>query len=267
MSNTPYVHGYSEKESKRLKDQADTLNDLLHSDTSYPHGSLVLEAGCGVGAQTVILALQSPDAKITSVDISSASLSKAKEKINHAGINNVTFMQGNIFNLPFEEESFDHIFLCFVLEHLREPGLALSELKRVLKKDGTITVIEGDHGTSIFHPWTKEAWAAIECLIKLQAKAGGNSLIGRQLYPLLSDAGFNNIKVSPRLVYADESLPDMVEGFTLNTFNAMVKGVRQEALTSGIISESDFDKGTDDLDMCAKKGGTFSYTFYKAVGL
>ncbi|MFJ6773529.1 hypothetical protein ACIQOV_21670, partial [Kitasatospora sp. NPDC091257] len=48
-----YVHGYARTEARRLGDQADTLADLLHAGTAYPAGSRVLEAGCGVGAQTV----------------------------------------------------------------------------------------------------------------------------------------------------------------------------------------------------------------------
>jgi len=46
--NKAYVHGYDPRESRRLQDQATTLVQLLHSDTSYPAGSRVLEAGCGV---------------------------------------------------------------------------------------------------------------------------------------------------------------------------------------------------------------------------
>jgi cyclopropane fatty-acyl-phospholipid synthase-like methyltransferase len=53
--NKAYVHGYDHRENIRLQDQASTLVELLHSDTSYPAGSRVLEAGCGVGAQTVPL--------------------------------------------------------------------------------------------------------------------------------------------------------------------------------------------------------------------
>lgn len=51
-----YVHGYSDEEAGRLVDQANTLSTLLHDGTHYLEGSKVLEAGCGVGAQTVILA-------------------------------------------------------------------------------------------------------------------------------------------------------------------------------------------------------------------
>ena len=59
-----YVHGYSTREQERLEDQARTLAELLHHDTAYPAGSRVLEAGCGVGAQTLRLARSSPEARI-----------------------------------------------------------------------------------------------------------------------------------------------------------------------------------------------------------
>jgi len=62
-----YVHGYSGRERERLADQADTLAELLHSDTFYPAGSVVLEVGCGVGAQTVTLAKRSPEATIVAM--------------------------------------------------------------------------------------------------------------------------------------------------------------------------------------------------------
>lgn len=51
-----YVHGYNRRENERLWDQAGTLVNLLQQDAAYPPGSTVLEAGCGVGAQTIPLA-------------------------------------------------------------------------------------------------------------------------------------------------------------------------------------------------------------------
>jgi len=58
-----YVHGYQPRENERLQDQAGTLVDVLHDDTAYAAGSTVLEAGCGVGAQTITLAQRSPHAR------------------------------------------------------------------------------------------------------------------------------------------------------------------------------------------------------------
>jgi ubiquinone/menaquinone biosynthesis C-methylase UbiE len=260
-----YVHGYKPRENERLQDQATTLSELLHADTAYPAGSLVLEAGCGVGAQTVTLARNSPGARITSVDISEASVSEARRRLDAAGVTNVRLLQADIFDLPFGPGTFDHIFVCFVLEHLPRPAAALAALKTRLRSGGTITVIEGDHGSVFFHPESEAARRAIACQIELQRRAGGNAMIGRQLYPLLREAGFDSVRVSPRLVYVDGSRPELAEGFTKKTFTAMTEGVREPALQAGMIAPEAFDQGIRDLYRTAEADGVFSYTFFKAV--
>jgi ubiquinone/menaquinone biosynthesis C-methylase UbiE len=262
-----YVHGYSKKENSRLYDQANTLTELLHYDTIYPSGSKILEAGCGVGAQTVILARNSPEASITSIDISDDSIEKARQLAEKEGVTNVNFLVANIFDLPYEDETFDHVFICFVLEHLKYPIDALLSVKRVLKRGGTITVIEGDHGSSYFYPRSEEAMRTIKCLIDIQELMGGNSLIGREIYPLLNRAGFSSVNVSPRMVYVDSSKPDLVEGFTKNTFNAMVEGVKEQALKSKLIDEKTWNKGISDLYKTAGQEGTFCYTFFKGTAI
>ena len=267
MATNEYVHGYSDRERTRLQDQANTLAELLHADTVYPPGSKVLEAGCGVGAQTIILAHNSPEARFTSIDISPVSLDAARIAVERAGFFNVVFQTADIFDLPFAPESFDHVFVCFVLEHLKDPVGALQHLKSVLKTGGTITVIEGDHGSTYFHPDSPQARQAVQCLIDVQATLGGNSLIGRQLFPLLTRAGFEQVSVSPRMVYADSSRPDWVEGFTRNTFTAMVEGVEQQALEMGLIDTETWAKGVADLYATAGEEGTFCYTFFKGRGV
>jgi len=261
-----YVHGYSEREQIRLFDQASTLTELLHGDTRYPVGSLVLEAGCGVGAQTVILARNSPQARFVSIDVSAASLAHAEARVRRAGINNVVFHEADIFDLPFLRQGFDHVFACFVLEHLADPGRALASLRSCLKPGGTLTVIEGDHGSACFHPDGGDARRAIACLVELQSRAGGDALIGRRLYPLLCQGGFSQVLVSPRMVYADASRPELVRGFTQDTFIAMVEGVRAPALALGLMETSDWDKGIEELRRTTADDGVFCYTFFKAVG-
>jgi ubiquinone/menaquinone biosynthesis C-methylase UbiE len=262
-----YVHGYDQRENIRLQDQASTLVELLHSDTCYPAGSRVLEAGCGVGAQTLTLARNSPDAHITSFDISLSSVEEARKKIEGDGLANVSFRQGDIFKLPFKTESFDHIFVCFVLEHLAQPVDALAGLKNLLKTNGTITVIEGDHGSTFFYPHSKAAHKAIQCQVELQKRAGGNANIGRELYPLLNAAGFADIRVSPRMVYVDSSKPHLVQGFTKNTFTAMIRGVRKFSIEAGLIDEKTFDDGINALYRTTETDGVFCYTFFKAVAV
>jgi len=267
MTSTDYVHGYSEREGQRLHDQAQTLGELLHHDSLFPPGSIVLEVGCGVGAQTLILAKNNPQSLFTSIDLSPDSVAAARRAVQGAGLKNVRFQTADIFRLPFGEASFDHVFVCFVLEHLPQPRLALERLNIVLKAKGTLTAIEGDHGSTFFHPHSLVAWQTIQCQIDLQAAAGGNALIGRQLYPLLQSAGFAQVTVSPRFVYVDSSRPAWVEGFTKDTYITMIEGVREGALAAGLIDEATWQKGITALKASAQPGGTFCYTFFKAVAV
>ena len=267
MIETKYVHGYSEREALRLGSQAATLDEIIHGDTLFPAGSLVLEAGCGVGAQSRIIAPKNPDTNFISIDISEDSVNEARRNIDFLNIKNVDFRQADIFNLPFDDESFDGIIVCFVLEHLKSPQLALNELKRTLKPGGKIIVIEGDHGSTFFYPDSIAAHSAINCQIQLQKESGGNSNIGRELFPLIHTAGFKNISVSPRMVYVDASRPNLVEGFIKDTFTAMIEGVKEAALQKKLIDEAGFDNGIKDLYRTTEPDGVFCYTFFKATGI
>lgn len=262
----PYVHGRSGREAERLRYQATGLAGFLHRGVRYPPGARVLEAACGVGAQTVILAGNSPGADFTAVDISPESLGLAEARVRDAGFANVSFRQADVFRLPFPPASFDHVFVCFLLEHLRDPVLALRRLSDVLRPGGTITVIEGDHGSAFFHPDTPESRAVIRSLVDLQAGIGGNALIGRELAHLLPAAGFSQVAVTPVGVYADEHTPGSFEAVR-NIFIAMIEGVRTGAIGSGIIGEKAWDKGIADLYRTASPGGSFSYTFFRATGV
>ena len=261
-----YVHGYDPRENERLRDQAGTLVELLHGDTAYPAGSTVLEAGCGVGAQTVTLAQRSPDARFESVDVSAESVAEAARRVDAAGLTNVELRQGDLFDLPFAAGSFDHVFVCFVLEHLARPAEALRVLRGLIVPGGTMTVIEGDHGSAYFHPDSPAAHAAIDCQVTLQQRAGGDALIGRRVYPLMVEAGLDDVRVSPRMVYVDASRPDLVDGFTRKTFTAMIEGVREPALAAGLIDPPTFDAGVEALHRTTEPDGTFCYTFFKGVG-
>lgn len=267
MPAADYVHGYSRRESRRLGDQADTLAQLLHAGPAYPAASRVLELGCGIGAQTVHLLRSSPGARIVAVDRSEESLAQARTRVADLVPDaQVEWHRADVFDLPFADAEFDHVFVCFVLEHLSDPRRALAGLRRVLRPGGTITVIEGDHGSVFFHPDSAYARAAVECQIHLQAAAGGNALLGRQLQPLLAGAGYDDVAVRPLTVYTDRTRPALVDGFTRDTFIAMVASVRDKALAAALTTTAEWDRGIADLLRTAREG-TFHYTFFKALAV
>ena len=63
----------------------------------------------------------------------------------------------------------------------------------------------------------------------------------------------------------DPGKPELVEGFTKNTFTAVIEGVREAAISARLIDQINFDKGIRDLYRTAEADGVFCYTFFKAL--
>jgi len=263
-----YVHGYSDREAQRLLDQAASVRDLLHHDTRFAAGSRILEPGCGIGAQTVTLATSSPGATFVSCDIARGSLDTAADRIRERGLNNVRLLRADLYALPFAPATFDGVFVCHLLEHQHEPVAALRALVGAVRPGGSVTVIEGDHGSCYFHPASDEALQAWQCLIRAQAELGGDSLIGRRLHAVVTEAGGRDAVVSPRMVYADRSLPEVMDAFVAKTIVPMVEGVEDQVLERGYMEPSAWRRGLADLRAIAvSESGVFCYTFFKAVAI
>ncbi|MGD2071828.1 MAG: methyltransferase domain-containing protein [Gemmatimonadota bacterium] len=261
-----YVHGYGEREAQRLLDQADSVRELIHHDTGFSPRSLILEVACGVGAQTVALASRLPSCRIVSFDRIPRSVEMAADRVRSAGITAVGFVAADLFAAPFPPGRFDGLFVSYLLEHLSDPLAALEHCRGLLRSGGELVVVEGDHGSCYFHPSTPESVRAWECLIEVQAGLAADSEIGRRLYPLVRAAGFDDVRVSPRMVYADESRPELRRRFVLRTIVPMVEGVRERALAAGLMSATGWEKGIADLWATGEDPeGTFCYTFFKAT--
>lgn len=110
--------------------------------------SSILDVGCASGWFLNEIAKQFPSALCTGVDVYEDAIAYGKKMYKHL---NLQTADGH--KLPFKDESFDIVICCEVLEHVVDPGVVLSEIKRVLKKDG-VAVIEMDSGNFLF----KLAW-------------------------------------------------------------------------------------------------------------
>ena len=263
-----YVHGYTTRETQRLLEQSLILEDLLHTGTSFQQGEKVLEAGCGVGAQTRILARRNPDAIFECVDISRESIDQARGVARQEGIENVAFKQADLHALSYKPSSFDHVFVCFVLEHLPDPAFALRIIKQILKPGGSITLIEGDHGSGFWTPETDQSKMAWNGLIDSQIALGHDPNIGRRVYPLLKNAGFQISDVSPRWVYADQSNPVLLDGVINQIIAPMVYSAEKQVLDNAYMQVGDWKKGLNDIREVARHPeGTFFYTWFKGVGI
>ncbi len=262
-----YVHGYSPRETRRLYEQAEILEEILHSGTTFPAGARVLEAGCGVGAQTRLLLRRSPKTRFTCIDISAKSLATARRLKKQPGFGRVAFRREDLGRLSFADESFDHVFVCFVLEHLDNPVAALRELRRVLKRGGTLAAIEGDHGSAFWHPETVDSVAAWQGLVAAQRKLGHDPDIGRRLAPLLTEAGFELERCEPAWLYADRLKPALRDGMVDHIIVPMVQSAERQILAEKLVPGRAYRQGIADLSRVDQiEEGTFFYTWFKAVG-
>lgn len=115
------------------------VKDYLKSLGRY---DVILDAGCGTGKY--LNTLESISNKYIGIDLSSEQLAKAKNKITK---NNSTLINANLTSIPLPDKSVDLIVSCWVLGTITDEitrKKALDELRRVLKDNGKIILVEND---------------------------------------------------------------------------------------------------------------------------
>lgn len=101
-------------------------------------GKLILDAGCGTGYKSLVLAEANPGAKIIGVDISEKSVELARKRLQYHGVNHTEFHAISIEDLPQLGLRFDYINCDEVLYLLPDPAVGLQVMKSVLQPDGII---------------------------------------------------------------------------------------------------------------------------------
>ena len=156
----------------------------------------MLEVGCGVGAVLAVLGQEFPGVKLFGVDVEPKQLAFARRHLERAGVE-ATLVEADALALPFDDESFDHIWMMWFLEHLADPPAALREARRVLVPGGAITAIEVDYSTTCAEPSTPAFEALVAAMVRAMA-ASGWSDAGTRLPDWLRESGFRSIDVGER---------------------------------------------------------------------
>ena len=104
-----------------------------------PQAASVIDVGCGTG-QLLCLLGQRQTRRLVGVDFSLNSLRQGQRLASVLGLENTSFVQADIFNLPFEAEKFDYALCHGVLHHTGEPLRGLIELGRLVRKGGFASI-------------------------------------------------------------------------------------------------------------------------------
>ena len=203
---TDYVHGYGTREQQRLVEQAEHWRHRLIADgTTLPPGTRLLEIGCGVGAVLAVLGEEFPGVVLTGVDIEPKQLEFARGHLERSGVE-ATLVNADARALPFDDESFDHVWMMWFLEHVTDPVDVLREARRVLVSVGALTAIEVDYSTSRAEPSTPAFEGLVRAMVQGMAAAGWSDA-GTRLPGWLREAGLRDVDEGERPVWwEDEDL-------------------------------------------------------------
>jgi ubiquinone/menaquinone biosynthesis C-methylase UbiE len=155
--------------------------------------SRILDCGCGPGSITVGLAQWAPDGQTVGIDLGAEQLDGARALARDLGVVNVTFRQGSIFDLPFDDDSFDVVFAQTVLYHIPDTEKALAEMKRVLRPGGLVALRDAITASIIVWPEDPLAREMYRMFSLGAQRSGGNPDVGRELGTLLHAAGFEDV--------------------------------------------------------------------------
>jgi ubiquinone/menaquinone biosynthesis C-methylase UbiE len=197
---TGYVHGYGTPEQRRLVEQAEHWRHrLIRDGTQLEPGTRLLEVGTGVGAVLAVLGQEFPGIRLHGVDIEPRQLDFAREHLARQGVE-ATLVEADALALPFDDESFDHVWMMWFLEHVADPVAVLREARRTLVSGGAITAIEVDYSTVRAEPST----TALEALFRAMVRgmdASGWSDAGTRLPGWLREAGFREVEEGERVFW------------------------------------------------------------------
>jgi ubiquinone/menaquinone biosynthesis C-methylase UbiE len=262
-----YLHGYDEVEQNRLISQAQVLEDKIFEFIDFSGAKNILEVGCGVGAQTEILLNRYPNAKITGIEISDKQLDVANYYIgNKYDRHRFELLKMDAEHITLPENTFDSVYICWVLEHVKNPQKIIDGCFKVLKTGGKIVVSEVQNNNLYIVPksdFVIEYWAKYN---KLQEQMGGNPYVGVEVGNYLYNSGFKQIDIKSRTFLYDNNKPQKRNEMTDYWLELMLSGFPNLEANKMVIPE-DKARLVADLQNIKKHDGVFHYAFIQSQGV
>jgi ubiquinone/menaquinone biosynthesis C-methylase UbiE len=268
-ANSP---GINVKAFERI-DDADTVQDYIHildvfdglagiqrlkraaiEQCRLSSGASVLDAGCGTGLETIRLAkLVAPSGTVVGIDASEKFLTEARRRAAGLGLP-IDYRQGDAQQLPFPEKTFDVARAERLFPYMADPERALSELVRVTKPGGAVSLIEPDFETVTINVSDRSLVRKIfhfDCDHNTK-----NGWIGRELPRLFKASGLSDIAVEASVVI-----------FEPTSFSAYFLEIARAAHQQQVISAAELDQWQQAIHRLLSRDDLFcTISYFMAVG-
>lgn len=261
-----YLHGFTHQEQTRLYRQARFLEQMVHDGLPFRRRRKLIEVGSGVGAQTEILLRRFPEIHATCVESNEGQIERAARFLESVACakDRYTLVKGDASRLDFPSETFDSAFVCWLLEHVPDPALVLSELRRVMIPGSPAVVNEVLNATFFIDPYspkTLQYWMAFN---DRQIELGGDPFVGAKLGNLLQAVGFRDVETHVKTFHLDNRFPGERAEFLAYWTELLLSGAK-ELLEARRVSNDVVEGMTAELARVGRDpNAVFFYSFVQA---
>ncbi len=264
--NLPYLHGYNPEEQKRLKRQAEFAEHTVYRNIDLSEVSNLLEVGCGVGAQSAIILRRFPKLKLTGIDLNTKQLAEAK-----AYLASLPHTQGrydiqemNAENMSFSANGFDGAFLCWILEHVKDPARILNEVRRVVRPGGVVYITEVMNSSFFLDPYSPNMWKYWMAFNDYQIEGAGDPFIGAKLGNLLISVGFHRVQTEVITWHLDNRHPEKRRQI-IAYWSELLQSASDQLVDSKYITREVADAAFKELAQVERNpNAVFMYSFMQA---
>jgi len=186
-----YTHGHHESVLKShtwrtIENSAAYLSPYLEQGLS------LLDIGCGPGTITVEFADRLAPARVVGLDASAEVIEKARQFER----DNLEFVVGDAYSLPFDDNTFDIVHAHQTLQHVARPVDMLREMRRVAKPGGLVAARDVDYAGTIWYPRVPGLDLWLDVYEQVHRSNGGEPDAGRHLKAWAREAGFEDVQTS-----------------------------------------------------------------------
>ena len=156
----------------------------------------LLDCGCGPGTITIGIAEAVAPGRVVGIDLYEPRLEQARALAAERGTDNVSFQMASVYELPFEDDTFDAAFENVILVHVDDPGKAAREIHRVVRPGGVFGARDADHDGRLWGSLPPALNGLPDFIEAFRSHQGTNYYLGKELRGLLRHAGFENVIAS-----------------------------------------------------------------------
>lgn len=265
-----YVHAGKTEEVNRLEFQAKIFEPEITRELELmglKKGMRVLDAGCGTGAITRMIARMVAPGEVHGRDIDPVFIEAAKKFAEEEDFTNIQFDLGNIDNLEFDDDSFDAAYCRLVLMHVKDPVVSVGELRRVTTSGGLIAASDNDDGGVIVYPPIPAAMKAWSKYGEHARTRGEDRYVGRKLFSIFSQAGLRTIEIVPIPQPVTQQDPNLLALFAAVP-KQIVEADKEALISKGYLSPREYEEGMKEIQQFPAHPGAFAMSMtFLATGI